>query len=108
MPTTLLEPKPIEKEQTFPTIQSIEDCTPLTKTWFTNEPFQPYREVDDPSCDFVYNFYDELFADFGNTRKYQRVESPKAQEKSKTLIPTSKDRAEHFRLISNLLAIMSR
>jgi hypothetical protein len=34
---------------------------PLTKTWFTGEPFQPYREFDHPSCDFVYEYYDELF-----------------------------------------------
>jgi hypothetical protein len=70
MPNTLSEPKPIEEEHTFRTIQSIEDCTPLTKTWFTDEPFQPYMEVDDPSCDFVYEFYNELFADFGNTWNY--------------------------------------
>jgi hypothetical protein len=31
MPRTLSEPKPIEEEHTLPTIQSIEDCTPLTK-----------------------------------------------------------------------------
>jgi hypothetical protein len=42
MPTTLSEPKPIEEEHTFPNIQTVEDCTPLTKTWFTDEPFQPY------------------------------------------------------------------
>jgi hypothetical protein len=71
MPRTLSEPKPIEEEHNFPTIQSVEDCIPLTKTRFTDEPFQPYREVDDPSCDFVYEFYDELFADFGNTWNYQ-------------------------------------
>jgi hypothetical protein len=81
MPTTLSEPKPIEEEQTFPTIQSVEDCTPLTKTWFTDEPFRPYQEVSNPSCDFVYRFYDELFADFGNTWNYRRVERPKAREK---------------------------
>jgi hypothetical protein len=108
MPTTLSEPKPIEEKHTFPTIQSVEDCTPLTKTWFTDEPFQPYMEVDDPSCDFVYEFYDELFADFGNTWNYRRVERPKAREKQETLVPTSEDRSEHFRLISNLSAIMSR
>jgi hypothetical protein len=61
MPNTLSEPKPIEEEHTFRTIQSIKDFTPLTKTWFTDEPFQPYMEVDDPSCDFVYEFYDEIF-----------------------------------------------
>jgi hypothetical protein len=108
MPTTLSEPKPIEEKHTFPTIQFVEDCTPVTKTWFTDEPFQPYMEVDDPSCDFVYEFYDELFADFGNTWNYRRVERPKGREKQETLVPTSEDRSEHFMLISNLSAIMSR
>jgi hypothetical protein len=70
MPNILSEPKSIEEKHIFPTIQSVEDCTPLTKTWFTDEPFQPYMEVDDPSCDFVYEFYNELFADFGNTWNY--------------------------------------
>jgi hypothetical protein len=32
MQTTLSEPKPIKEEHTFPTIQSVEDRTPLTKT----------------------------------------------------------------------------
>jgi hypothetical protein len=31
MSCTLSEPKLIEEEHTFPTIQSVEDCTPLTK-----------------------------------------------------------------------------
>jgi hypothetical protein len=61
MPNTLSEPKPIEEEPMFPTIQSVVDCTPLTKTWVTDEPFQPYREFDHPLCDFVYEYYDELF-----------------------------------------------
>jgi hypothetical protein len=108
MPNTLSEPKPIEEEPSFPTIQSTEDCTPLTKTWFTNEPFQLYREFDDPSCDFVYDFYDELFANFGNTWNYQRVERSKAQEESETPISCSEERAEHFRLITNLSTIMRR
>jgi hypothetical protein len=56
MPNALSEPRPIEEEPTFPTIQSLEDCTPITKTWFTDEPFQPYREFDDPSCNYVYEF----------------------------------------------------
>jgi hypothetical protein len=86
----------------------VEDCAPLTKTWLTDEPFHPYRGFDDPSCDFVYDFYNELFADFGNTWNYQRVERPKAQEEAKILISCSEERAEHFRLISNLSATMSR
>jgi hypothetical protein len=45
MPNTISKPKPLEEEPIFPTIQSIEDCTPLTKTWFTDEPFQPYKEL---------------------------------------------------------------
>jgi hypothetical protein len=61
VPNTLSKPKPIEEEPIFPTIQSVEDCTPLTKTWFTDEPCEPYREFDHPSCDFVYEYYDELF-----------------------------------------------
>jgi hypothetical protein len=84
------------------------DPSPLTKTWFTDEPFQPYREFDDPSCDFVYEFYDELFAGFGNTWNYQRIERPKTQEGLETHISCSEERVEHFRLISNLSAIMSR
>jgi hypothetical protein len=35
MPNTISEPKPIEEEPIFPTIQPVEDCTPLIKTWFT-------------------------------------------------------------------------
>jgi hypothetical protein len=108
MPNTLLEPKPIKEEPTFPTIQSVEDCTPLTKTCFTDEPFQTYREFDDPSCDFIYEFYDELFVDFGNTWNYQRVEIPKAQEEPETPISCSEERVEHFRLIIDLSVIMSR
>jgi hypothetical protein len=65
-------------------------------------------EVDDPLCDFVYQFYDELFVDFGNTLNYRRVERLKAREKPETLVPTTEDRSEHFRLISNLSTIMSR
>jgi hypothetical protein len=79
MTTTLPEQKPMEEEHTFPTIQSVEDCTPLTKTWFTDEPFQPYQKVNDTSFDFVYELYDELFEDFGNTWNYRRVERPKAR-----------------------------
>jgi hypothetical protein len=108
MPNSLSEPKLIEEEPIFRTIQYVDDCTPLAKTWFTNEPFQPYREFDDPSCDFVYEFYDELFTDFGNTWNYQRVERPKAQEEPETPISCLEERVEHFRLISNLSAIMSR
>jgi hypothetical protein len=26
----------------------------LTKSWFTGEPFQPYREFDHLSCDFIF------------------------------------------------------
>jgi hypothetical protein len=43
MRNTLSEPKSIEEEPIFPTIQSVEDYTPLTKTWYTNEPSHPHR-----------------------------------------------------------------
>jgi hypothetical protein len=73
MPNTLLESKPIEEEPIIPTIQSVEDCTLLTKTWFTDEPFQPYKEVNDPSCDFVHEFYDELFDKHCTTKSFPRT-----------------------------------
>jgi hypothetical protein len=107
MAITLSEPKPIEQKLAFPTIHSVKDCTPLTKTWFTDEPFQLYQEVYDPSCDFVYEFYDELFADFGNTWNYRRVARPKARENPETLIPNPEEvkrqrqRLEYFSAISS-------
>jgi hypothetical protein len=73
MPTTLSEPKPIEEEHTFPTIQSIEDCTPLTETWFTDEPFQPYMEVDE--------FYDELFDKHWKEKSFSRRERDSTHER---------------------------
>jgi hypothetical protein len=82
MPNTISEPKPIEEEPMFPTIQSVEDCTPLTKTWFTGEPFQPYREVDGPSCDFIYEFYDELFDKHWTEKSFpKRKETQHPREK---------------------------
>jgi hypothetical protein len=38
VPNTISKPKPIEEEPIFPTIHSIEDCTPLTKTWSMKNP----------------------------------------------------------------------
>jgi hypothetical protein len=87
MPNTISEPKPIEEEPIFPTIQSIENCTPLTKTWFTYEPFQPYMEVDDPSCDFVYEFYDELFDKHWTEKSFPRRERDSTHEREEVLIP---------------------
>jgi hypothetical protein len=108
MPTTLSKPKPIEGKLAFPTIQSVKDCTPLTKTWFTDEPFQPYQEVYDPSCDFVYEFYDELFADFGNTWNYRRVERPKAREKLEILIPNTEEVERRRQSLEYVSAMSSR
>jgi hypothetical protein len=83
MPNTLSEPKPIEEEPTFPTIQSVEVCTRLKKHGSPTNHFNHIECFDDPSCDFVYEFDDDLFADFGNTWNYHRVERPKAQEEPK-------------------------
>jgi hypothetical protein len=57
----LSESKFIEDEPILEKFISTDTHPPLTKTWFTGEPFQPYREFDHPSCDFVYEYYDELF-----------------------------------------------
>jgi hypothetical protein len=81
MPNTLSEPKPMEKEPIFPTIKSVENCTPLTRTWFTNEPFHPYREFDHPSCDFVYEYYDGLFDKHRTEKSLLRMERDSTHER---------------------------
>jgi hypothetical protein len=68
-------------------MQSVEDCTPLTKTWFTNEPFHPYREFDHPSCDFIYEYYDELFDKHWTEKSLPRRERDSTHDGEEVLIP---------------------
>jgi hypothetical protein len=76
----------LKEEPIFPTIQSVEDCTP-TKTWFTNEAFHPYREFDHPSCNFVYEYYDELFNKHWMDKSFPRRERDSTHEGEEVLIP---------------------
>jgi hypothetical protein len=107
-PDALSEPKPIEKELIFLTIQSKEDCTPLTKTWFTDEPFQPYREVDYPSCDFVYEFYDELFDKHWTEKSFPRRERDSTHEREEVLIPNPEEVERRRQRLEYVSAISSR
>jgi hypothetical protein len=108
MPNTLLEPKPIEQEHTFPTMQSVEDCTPLTKTWFTNEPFQPYMEVDNPSCEFIYEFYDELFDKHWIEKSFSRRERDSTHEGEELVIPNPEAVERWRKTLEYVSAISSR
>jgi hypothetical protein len=108
MPNTISEPKPIEEEPIFPTIQSVKDCTPLTKTWFTDEPFQQYREVDDPSCDFIYVFYDELFDKHWTAKSFPRRERDSTHEREEVLIPKSEEVNRRRERLECVSAISSR
>jgi hypothetical protein len=108
MLTTLSEPKPIEEEHTFPTIQSIEDCTPLTKTWFTDEPFQQYMEVDDPSCDFVYEFYDELFDKHWTEKSFPRREKDSTHKRELVNLPNLEEVQRRRERLEYVSAISSR
>jgi hypothetical protein len=100
MPRTLSEPKPIEEEHTLPTIQSIEDCTPLTKTC--------YREVDDPSCDFIYKFNDELFNKHFMEKSLPRRERDSTHEREEVLIPNPKEVQRWRQRLEFVSAISSR
>jgi hypothetical protein len=108
MPNSLSEPKPIEEEHTFPTIQFVEDCTPLTKTWFTDEPFQPYMEVDDPLCDFIYEFYDELFDKHWMEKSFLRRERDSTHEIEEVLIPNPEEVERRRQRLEYVSAISSR
>jgi hypothetical protein len=108
MPNTLSEPKPIEEEPIFPTIQSVEDCTPLTKTWFTNEPFHPYREFDYASSDFVYEYYDELFDKHWIEKSFSRRERDSRHEGEELLKPNPEAVERRRKRLEYVYAISSR
>jgi hypothetical protein len=108
MTNTLSKPKPIEEEPIFPTIQSVENCTPLTETWFTNEPFHPYREFDHPSCDFVYEYYDELFDKHWMEKSFPRREKDSTHEGEEVLIPNPEEVERWSERLQYVSAIRSR
>jgi hypothetical protein len=107
MPNTLSKPKPIEEEPIFPTIQSVEDCTPLTKTWFTNEPLHPYRKFNHPSCDFVYEYYDELFYKHWTEKSFLTRERDSTHEGEEVLIPNPEEVKRRREKLEYISAISS-
>jgi hypothetical protein len=84
---TLLEPKPIEEEPILQKFISTDTQTPLTKTWFAGGPFQAYREFDHPSCDFVYEYYDELFDRHWTEKSFPKRERDSTHEGEEVLKP---------------------
>jgi hypothetical protein len=57
----LSESEFIKEEPILEKFISTDTYPPFTNTWFTGEPFQPYRKFYHPSCDLIYEYYDELF-----------------------------------------------
>jgi hypothetical protein len=70
----------IEEEPILEKFISTDTHPPLTKTWFTGEPFQPYREFDHPSCDFIYEYCDELFDKHWSEKSFSRMERDSIHE----------------------------
>jgi hypothetical protein len=91
MPNTLSKPKTIEEEPILEKFISTNTHPPLTKTWFTGEPFQPYREVDDPSYDFVYEYYDELFDKHWTEKSFLRRERYSTHKGEEACIPNPEE-----------------
>jgi hypothetical protein len=90
MPNTLSKPKTIEEEPILEKFISTNTHPPLTKTRFIGEPFQPYRDVDDPSYDFVYEYYDELFDKHWTEKSFPRRERYSTHKEKKHAYPTQK------------------
>jgi hypothetical protein len=57
----LSESEFIKEEPILEKFISTDTYPPFTNTWFTGEPFQPYRKFYHASCDLIYEYYDELF-----------------------------------------------
>jgi hypothetical protein len=97
----------IEEEPILQKFISTDTHPPLTKTWFTGEPFQPYREFDHPSYDFVYEYYDELFDKHWTEKSFPRMERDSTHEGEEVLIPNpeaverQRERLEYVSAISS-------
>jgi hypothetical protein len=98
----------MEEEPVLEKFISIDTHPPLTKTWFTGEPFQPYREFDHPSCDFVYEYYDELFDKHWTEKSFPRRERDSTHEREEVNLPNpeevkkQREKLEYISAISSL------
>jgi hypothetical protein len=81
---------------------------PLTKTWFTGEPFQPYREFDHPLCDFVYEYYDELFEKHWTEKSFPRRERDSTHEREEVNLPNPEEVKRRREKLEYISAISSR
>jgi hypothetical protein len=103
----LYESEFIEEEPILEKFISTKTHPPLIKTWFTGEPFQPYQEFDHPSCDFVYENYDELFDKYSMGKSFLRRERDSIYERELVNSPNPEEverrseRLEYVSAISN-------
>jgi hypothetical protein len=97
----------IEEEPILEKFISIDTHPPLTKTWFTGEPFQPYQEFDHPSCDFVYEYYDELFDKHWTEKSFQRRERDSTHERQEVNLPNPEEVKRQRKKLEYIFAISS-
>jgi hypothetical protein len=64
-------------------------------------------EVDDPSCDFVYEFYDELFDKHWTEKSFPRREKDSTHERE-VLIPNPEEVERRRQRLEYVSAISSR
>jgi hypothetical protein len=102
------ESKLIEEEPILQKFISTNTHPPLTKTWFTGEPFQPYREFDHPSYDFVYEYYDELFDKHWTEKSFLRRERDSTHEREEVNLPNPEKVKRRREKLEYVSAISSR
>jgi hypothetical protein len=65
-------------------------------------------EVDDPSCDFVYEFYDELFDKHWMKKSFLRRKIDSRHEREEVLIPNPEEAEKRRQRLEYVSAISSR
>jgi hypothetical protein len=104
----LSESEFIEEEPILEKVISTHTHPPLTKTWFTWEPFQPYREFDHPSCDFIYEYYDELFDEHWIEKSFLRRERDSTHERELVNLPNLEEVKRRKKKLEYTFAISSQ
>ena len=100
----LSESEFIEEESILWKFKSTDSHPPLTKTWFIEEPFQPYREFDD----FIYEFYDELFVKHWTEKYFSGKERDSNHEGEEVHIPNPEEMKIQREKLEYMSAISSR
>jgi hypothetical protein len=73
-----------------------------------NTPYTRISEVDDPSCDFAYEFYDELFDKRWTKKSFPRRERDSTHEREEVLIPSPEEVERRRQRLEYVFAISSR